>query len=377
MSHLCNENKAFQKNYELYINDSIGFNNDFIRLRNQIDYSIFNKCHSSDIEIGKDNYLVATTHLDAALGKTKKTAQQLDTIIKSLVFLNDTLQKLNKKLTVVFAPSKGSYCLDKAPDWYDTGKKGESDYEYLSRNLKNTTVKTIDFNNWFLQQKQTTKHKLYTRTGVHWSIYGATLAADSMFRFMEKNSNIQLRNLNMSKSEKSDTTRFMDGDLADALNLFWCVKDSGLSYPIYDYENVPKSDRKVLILTDSYFYSFANMFHETFNEYSFWYYNTTIYSSGPNNGKNVSDINIPEEIMKQDEFILIATQSTVGEIGWGFLDDAVSHFRKNPKMEYYINKIKADPAWYAQILEQAKKNKLTVQRQLEDDARYLIGLEKK
>src|ERR1700740_1126419 len=108
---------TFQKNYEEFINDSIGFHNPMIGVRNQLDYSLFNKCHAYDIELGKDGYLVATTHFEAILGKTTTAVQHLDTLIKNFVFLADTLEKLNKKLTVIFAPSKGSYCLDKAPGW--------------------------------------------------------------------------------------------------------------------------------------------------------------------------------------------------------------------------------------------------------------------
>ncbi|MBK7669083.1 MAG: hypothetical protein IPJ32_18125 [Sphingobacteriaceae bacterium] len=139
----------FQREYELYLNDTIGFHQDLIRLRNQIDYSFFDKCHSYDIEVGKNGYLIATWYLDSHLGKIYTKANRIDSVIFMLKDLNDTLGKLNKTLLLVFAPSRSSFYKELTPSWYDLTPVHESDYEKYSKLLSNTDLNFMDFNSHF------------------------------------------------------------------------------------------------------------------------------------------------------------------------------------------------------------------------------------
>ena len=47
----------YQKLKELYLNDNFGFRNFFIRINNQISFSLFNKAKANSIIIGKNNYI--------------------------------------------------------------------------------------------------------------------------------------------------------------------------------------------------------------------------------------------------------------------------------------------------------------------------------
>ncbi|MBP6334840.1 MAG: hypothetical protein KA444_05150 [Bacteroidia bacterium] len=370
----------YQKEYELYINDTIGYHHAFIRLRNQIDYSLFKKCHSYDIEVGKNGYLIATTHIDAHLGKLHTTESKIDSNVFMLKQLNDTLLKLNKTLVLLFAPSRGAFYKDLSPYWYDLRKEHESDYECYLRLLNPTNIKIIDYNRWFLESKDTTTYPLFTKCGIHWSTYGAVLAADSLVCFIEKERQLDLPDIVIDSIELSNSARHTDADLNSTLNLIWPVKNNTMAYPNLSFKKSGKDKLKFLVIGDSFFFNIGatNIPPEVFEEYSFWYYNSSIFSNGNNNGKNTREVNLQNEINKHDVIALIATEVNLNEFGWGFIKNSweTYFYTDSERVKYYVDQIKNNTSWYEQIIQKAKQNNNTVEIQITEDAKYLVWKEK-
>lgn len=372
---------SFQRGYEEYLNDTIGFHQDFIRLRNQIDYSLFKKCHSFDIEVGKNGYLVATWHIDSHLGKLRARETRIDSLVTMLKQLNDTLSKLNKTIIVMLAPSRGSFYKELAPSWYDLTPAHESDYQRYVRRLAETNIKVIDFNKSFLEQKEKSKYPLFTKCGIHWSTYGAALAADSMVKFIEHERNVDLPDITISKIEESKKARGADADLNSTLNLIWPVSNDMMAYPTFSFNKKNKAKLKLLNIGDSFYYGIleSKVPLEAFEEHSFWYYNSSINTNGPNEWKKTSDVSLTGEIMKHDVITFLATESTLIQFGWGFIDQAwlVYCTPKGDRIAYYIDKIKNDPAWYDIVKQKAKQFNKDINLQLQQDANYAVEMERK
>lgn len=370
---------CFQKDYEHYINDTIGFHHDLVRLRNQLDFSLFKKCHSYDVEIGKNNYVMATTHIDAYLGKKPAPVELLDALMAKLKQLNDTLIKMNKTLIVCLAPNKGRFYKELAPGWYDVTKIGRSNYEWYVDQLSGSNVKVIDFNAWFLQRKEITKYPLFTKGGIHWSSYGATLAADSLVKFIEAKRGIDLPDIKFESITVSDSARNTDADISEALNLIWPIKNDFMAYPKLSFNRSGKAKVKTLFIGDSFFFNidYTTIPKEVFDDYSFWYYNKEVKSFNQTNGKIVDKIYFSGEIYKHDVIVLVSTEINLDNLGWGFIQRAWDALCNNneERVEYYSEKIKSDTAWYNSIIVKAKKNKKTVEQQLKEDAWYSLWLE--
>lgn len=374
-------NGDFQKEYELYLNDTIGFHQDFIRLRNQIDFSLFKLCHSYDVEVGQNGYLVATTHIDAYLGKVRTRETAIDSTVKKLQDLTDTLSKLNKTLIILFAPCRGSFYKELTPYWYDLEKKNESDYECYLRLLAKTNVKVLDYNKWFNQIKKTSRYPLFTKCGIHWSAYGATLAGDTLVKYIEKVRGIDLPDVSFSKIEESFKDRGADADMGNAINLIWKIKNDKMAYPKLSFNKTNKAKTKLLTIGDSFYYGILESWipYEAFEEFSFWYYNIEIGSNGPNSGKKVSEVNLKQEIEKHDVITLIATEINLKGIGWGFIEQAwqLYYDKKEDKLTVYIERIKNDTTWFEQVKQKAIQYNKPLEKQLEEDANYVYELEKK
>jgi hypothetical protein len=370
----------FQRQYEQFLNDTIGFHQDFIRLRNQIDYSVFDKCHSDDIEVGKKGYLVSTWSLDAFRGKLRGREARIDTIVMMLQDLHNTFRKMNKTLLVVLAPGRGTFYKELAPLWYDLTPVHESDYQKYARLLKKTDVNYIDFNNWFLKQKSRSEYPLYTKGGIHWSAYGAAVAADSILTFIEHERNADLPDMTFKTIKMSTKAREQDADMAKSLNLIWELKNDPMAYPEIVFNKKTSKKLNLLVIGDSYYYGILNtaMPIESFNEHSFWYYNNTINTNGPNQWKTTKDIDFTTEVEKHDVIMLIATETTLSRFGWGFIDKAWEVFctSRGNRMEYYIQKIKSDTAWFNLVKKKAFKYNKPVELQIIQDANYMVEQEK-
>ncbi len=372
-------NGDYQKQYEQYLNDTVGFHQDLVRLRNQIDFSLFDKCHSYDIEVGKQGYLIATTHIDYHLGKNHERPSKIDSTVNMLKQLNDTLTKMNKSLILIFAPSRGAFYKELAPSWYDLTPAHESDYQHYIKSLSGTKINYIDFNAAFLQKKETSKYPLFTKCGIHWSNYGGAIAADSMVKYIEKLRGVDLPDIKFSKIEQSKKARGADADLNSTLNLIWPVKNNLMAYPKLRFNRVNKQKLKLLTIGDSFYFVVleSEVPVEAFDEHSFWYYNGSISSNGPNAWKSVGDLSLVSEIRKHDVITLIATETNLGNLGWGFIEQAWQAFctPSGARLIYYIDKIKNDSVWLQQIKDKAKQSNKNVDLQIQQDANYAVGLE--
>ncbi len=59
----------YQKEMEAYLNEKFGFRNYFIRLNNQVAYSLYHKAKANGVIIGKENYLYELSYINAYYGR--------------------------------------------------------------------------------------------------------------------------------------------------------------------------------------------------------------------------------------------------------------------------------------------------------------------
>lgn len=312
---------SFQKEAEDYLTDTFGFRNTLIRLYNQVDFDLYKKLHAYDIVIGKGNSLQATTHYDAYLGKLDIPHENFEELTFKLKRLQDTLQKLNKFLFFVIAPSKGCYALDKAPYWYNTKKKKKSFYEELTSRFKDKNIHYLDFN---LLYKNAKEKKLFTDYGIHWARFSVVKSYDTLLRFIEHKSSY--KNLPVLKEyhlKKIRSPHNNDIDLTPSLNL---LKPFPFKKRFTECNFVfeKRSEEKVnmMVIADS-FYWLLNSYRlaeNTMNDVSFFYYYSTIYKKTLTT--NIGNINLKNEIDSSNVIFIMATLTNLDKPGWGFINDA-------------------------------------------------------
>lgn len=314
----------FQEEYEGYMNQNIGFRPFFVRTYNQMQFSLFNQAKANGVIIGKDNYLYEEHYITAYLGEDFLGKEKIVEKIEKLKRIQDTLSTKGIELIVVFAPGKASFYPEFIPDGYDIRSKTTTNYEVYADEITKTNIHFLDFNQWFLNTKNTSKYPLMPKTGIHWSKYGELIAADSIIKYingfqMDK----KLPSLLIGEIETSQKMRDTDNDIEEGMNLLFRMNSLKMAYPRYSFEEKStKTTAKVLTIADSFYWGMFNfgLSRDAFNNGQFWYYNQQVYPDSYEKALNVEDISIIDEVEKNDVVVLMSTEANLYKFAFGFID---------------------------------------------------------
>jgi hypothetical protein len=372
-------NGRYQETKDKYVNENFGLRNYYVRLNNQIDYKFFRKANVEKVVIGKGDFLYESNYIEAYFGKNCIGKEKLTEHFRKVKQLQDLLSSQGILLEVVFAPGKATFYPEFIPDsWMLTKEK--NNYEYSTEICRELKIDFIDFNAWFLKNKNIIPYDLYPKTGIHWSNYGALLATDSLKKDIEAKTHSNLRDIIITNIAFSDSLRDPDKDIGDAMNLLREIKPFPMPYANYIWgdEGDPVKP-KALFIGDSYFWNiyYEGLTNNLFTDCKFWYYNQTVYpESEPE--RDVKKLNLAEEIRKNSVIVLLATDCHIQDIGWGFVDAALaalssggSSAREKVYVQEIIQNIRKNKQWLADIEKKAKSNNVTTDEMIKLDAAYV------
>lgn len=382
---------SFQTKFEKYINDNIGFRPWFVRVRNQVAFSLYGRLNAAYVIRGKEDYLYEINYINAYNGDDFVGEDTIRYKTQRIKLLQDSLQKMGKSLIVCFAPGKGSFYSEYIPDEYVKPQTDQTNYNFYRKYFDETGVNYIDFNQWFLQMKDTSRYILYPRYGIHWSNYGMLLATDSLISYIEKLRNTDLPDLQMKNYKITKNLNSSDYDIADGLNVVFRLPVDAMCYPEISWEDsAGKQKPRVIVISDSFYWSMygTGVSKNSFSEGGFWYYNKQIYPESFNEEVTVDQVNQWEMINNTDVFVIIATEATLPGFPWGFNENSLAalnpgyreHFNNtvlqkvnyDRVMQHNIAVIRNDENWMNAIKKKAKEFGISVDSMLVLDAKWII-----
>lgn len=379
---------SYQENMEEYQKAQYGFSSYMVRLYNQMYFSFFRETNAF-VVIGKEDFLYEENYIKAHYGLDFVGDSLIESKVKKLALIQDSLTLQGKYLLVVLAPGKASYFPDFIPDSY-TKAEGPTNYERYCFYLDKYQVNLLDFNQWFRQAKDTSRYQLYTKSGVHWSAYGYTLAADSLLKFIEYNTGKTMPHMQWEGIETSREARFTDQDAEESLNLIYDIPEGLKAYPKYSFlKDSTTYPMKSITIADSYWWSFfgTDLAKGMFDENEFWYYFQENYSFN-RPMVNREEVDLPAQVEKADLIMMLSTDANLYKFAFGAIDDLHLllhtpdvYFGKFKEAESRINAIMSDirntPDWYKLIEEKAKEKGITTEEALRMDAEYMYEQEQK
>jgi hypothetical protein len=385
----------FQANYEKFVNDNIGFRPIFVRIRNQIAYTVFGKAKAAGVIEGKNNCLYERNYIKAYNGTDFVGLDSIKRNVALLKSLQDSLQNLGKTFLVCLAPGKGSFYPEYFPDKFVLPKTDTTNYNFYSKYLSEFGVNNLDFNRWFLQMKDTSQYILYPKYGIHWSYYGMLLASDSLIHHVENMRNEDLPNLIIGDYWVTRNLERMDYDIADGMNLLWQLSSEPMCYPENEWESAEgKSQPKVILVGDSFYWSMfqLGLWAKSFSAGGFWFYNRQIYPESFEQTLLTNDIDYWEAIENNDVFILLVTEANLPKFPWGFTKKALDSFHPDYKkivskkkvkivsskndLQTHIRNIKANENWMKDIRRKSKEMNITIDSMLILDATWMMEYKK-
>ncbi len=312
----------WQLNEEKYLNDSFGFRPDFIRLNNQISYSFFNLAKARGVVVGKQDYLFEKQYIDAWSGKDFLGKDSIARVMAKVKYIQDTLKKLNKDVILIFAPGKASFFPEFIPDAFHKVRK-ETNHEYFVKYANTYGLHIIDLWTWFNKHKSSSKYPLYSKYGIHWSSYGNTIFLDTLTKYIKEMRHINMPSIIWDGVEESYECRESDCDLSDGINLLAPLPPIKLAYPKIHCSDNFKMKPCVLAISDSHYWGVitTGMAHSVFDQPHFmYYYKENVLPGGAS--IPINQVNIKAEIENHDVILIMATDATLSNFGWGFIQDA-------------------------------------------------------
>jgi hypothetical protein len=243
-------------------------------------------------------------------------------------------------------------------------------------------------------------YDLYPSGGIHWSNFGALLAFDSLRKHIEKNTHITLREFGITRVRFSNELRDPDNDIGNALNLLRDIKP--LSMPYAEYEWLEKKNEvkpTALFVGDSYFWNwyYQGLVNNFFKDARFWYYNQTVYPDTLQE-REVQKLPFKESVAANKVVVLMATESNIHDIGWGFADKVLNNFtsgnasayegsqttdhvdssaalntsrRKDIYVKYFIEEIRHNLDWLEKVKIKAREKNISTDEMVKLDAEYI------
>ena len=382
----------YQKQQEKYVNQKFGFRSTFVRINNQIAFSLYGKAKANGVIIGKKNYLYEEAYIRAYFGNDFIGKEKIDEKISKIKAIQDVLKKKNKDLIIIFAAGKGSFYPEYIPDSFIT-EKTITNYDYYLQRVKEENINHIDFNLWFREMKDTSTYLLYPKTGIHWSKYGMVLVADSLIKYIEDMRQIDMPDFYWLDIELAhDNPNTTDRDIEKGMNLLFRMPIKLMAYPkVIEFDEKNKTKPKVSVFADSYYWGLYNMglSSKAFDNGQFWFYNKNVYTPNAKNKTKVSDINYKEAISNQDVIILMATDATLHKFAFGAIDDLYNFFvlgneAKNTYDEEFWNKVKEKEKyirksgdWFDLIKKEAEEVNIPLDSMIRRHAIYVVQKEDK
>lgn len=362
---------SFQDQFDKYIRDHIGFRNFFIRLHNQLQFTLFQKTTAKDVEIGRKGYLYEGGYIRDYLGLNFIGYEKIEQRVNELKEVQQEIIAGNSAFVIVFAPGKASFFPEYLPNKYDTIVKTISNYEMYVEQCKKQGIHHIDFNSYFTDLKTQISYELFPKGGIHWGQYGVTVAYDTISQYIEKVFNVPMVDFNFSEVYYPDTLRQKDKDISAGMNLLFEYPAYKMPEPIIKMDDTSEFKRpSVLIVGDSFGSRLMEspLTNDLFSHSELWYYNRGIVPVRSRNIYEVKHLNVQEEIKKFDIIILVASETNMYKFDFGFSKTYYSVPEKKD-FDYYYKRISEDTEWMKIIEKQAIKLNIPVDSALVRDAR--------
>ncbi len=320
----------YQKDEETWQNEQFGFRNSLVRIHNQIGFELYRKVYASDVLLGKEGYLFAQNYIDSYTGRDFSGDSTIREKIKLLKRVAEILQSNNISMICVLAPGKGSYFHEYIAD-ADAQIEDTTNYEVFARLLRESGLDYIDFKYWFDQLKPHHPYALFPRDGIHWSSYGAVLAADSLIREIGTIRKIEIPKLIIDSVIMKEELSEVDNDVGRSLNLFLNRKTVAMPYARYHFESDSnKTKPRVMVVGDSYYWTLPtyDMRSQSFNGVNFLFYNKELHPMGPAMIP-LDKVNLKELVLNSDIVILLCTEANLHDFDWHFSQDIIHAFKND------------------------------------------------
>lgn len=323
----------FQKKFEDFKNHHFGFRGFLVKMKNSMEYFLFGKINATDIIEGKKGYLFSYGSVNRYYGNLYNGEEKNSKTLEKIKFMKEGIEKKGKHFLCIIAPPKESVVPELLGDEYASMADKKTDCDDFIQGYRENNIPFIDFCSYFKAIKDTSSYPLFTKTGFHWSVYGASLAHDSLLKYIENLFGKDLPGYSRTGIEISDTARDSEADFEEPMNLLFKISDLRYYYPKFEMTTPSEGNfrPRVIIIGDSFFWQIKNlrlMMHVFSEDSRYWYYFSKSFPLSDLAGSEMKDVDVMKEIESADLVILFSNISTMDDFPFGVADYYHENYEK-------------------------------------------------
>lgn len=322
---------SYQDSMSKYCNDSVGFRSDMIRTINQLHFSLFRNMNTVGATEGYHHNLFWGDYIESYCGKDYKGDNYPLESLRKLKKIQDTLEKLGKTFVLVHSGSKASYFAEDIPDDVHCNSGGKTNLKNYIRIADSLGIHQVNFNSWIASLHGTKPHHLFNKQGIHWNLYGAYFAADSLISYIEHARKIHMPHPHIVRIERSYKAQRGEDDIESLLNLFLPVDTTAYWYPEIKYDDTTgRTKPKVIYIGDSFISPLLcdGLFNSNTDPEYWFYFNTAIFADWENQSirKQIDDYDWHTALQKTDCVVMMYTITQLVDASHIFIDKAYSFY---------------------------------------------------
>ena len=322
----------FQEDAEDYYKDKVGFQPDFVRVRNQTYFSLFHVCFHDKTLVGKQDCFYEKGYINNALfGMYGSSSDDIKNKSEKFFLIQDTLEKLGKEVLFVSAPGKGTYYPEYIPSvMFHVEKRDPAPHLEYQQHFDRLGIHYIDLDKYFRDLKKQNIGPLYSKNGIHWNKYGCYYAIDTLSRYFNKKYPF-MPEVVLDSIVYTDAIWENEADCFESANLIQKPKKEVLPHPFFHYTQTESKRLKCIFVGDSYIWplTLLNFNKDYFQDSQYWYYFKEVSYVDNTPHKDISEINVKQELLDADVIILMFTNATTFDFDKGFTDEVFELFELN------------------------------------------------
>ncbi len=322
----------YQKEVETAFSKLNGLRGFFVRLDNQINFSLFKECSSygGGIAVGKDNWLFEKSYVNYMNNDNQADLSALEPRIIEMKQLQDLLTSRDIYFLFLITPSKATVYGEHLSEKYikDSLVRETAKYTTAKRLLDSHGINYIDAHKFFMENKETAPYDLFVRGGTHWSYYGASLFSMELISRTRQDTGLPIGSISCESIQVGSLPWSTDADIASLMNVFDMTPACGdMPHPIMKTSFPKNAIRPDVLVVGGSFLHTINGFvcDELFGTRDYYYYyQRNIPRPFSKDRESIpKNEQLKDALLSKQIIIVESNETLLHNIGSGFIEDAV------------------------------------------------------
>ena len=204
--------------------------------------------------VGKEGYLFEEDYILEYTGHYFIGKKTIDCKLHKLIEVKEQLKDQGIELMMVIEPGKASFYPEYIPDRYFAKGISLSNYQYIYQKCCQLGIPILDLNRYFLDLKATSPYPLFSKYGMHWSIYGVSVVVDTLNKFITHHASVSIPSFHVTDITITNELRSTDNDIGKTFNLIFDLPEIEVAYPEITFgADTLERELNMLVIGDSYY----------------------------------------------------------------------------------------------------------------------------